>query len=348
VTLRIRSEGARSDDRGRSFEILRVEESSTGLLAFLAIEATTGGQPGFGGLRRAAYVDDEAARREACALASGMALKLRCAEMPAVGAKAVMVDHPGLDRSGAYAAFGDFVAGLEGRYVCGPDLGTNAEDLEVMRRRTRHVNARDNRPGFTTAQGVANALAAARDHVGERRTVELPTSPTVLIEGLGSVGAALARRLVADGCLIAGVDPRRAARDALSTELGSKFRGFESLDEVDLAEVSVYSPCAFGQTLRPDTLPAWRGKIVCGSANDQRAKGVDPRALRAAEVLWMPDFLINPGAVVEGVLVARGQGKDLPAALEAIGRRSFEVLESAFVRELTPLEVAWQRAEVGA
>ncbi|MEZ6195040.1 MAG: Glu/Leu/Phe/Val dehydrogenase dimerization domain-containing protein [Planctomycetota bacterium] len=333
MSLRVARVETRADARGRRFELLRVVDDRRGLRAYLAIEEDARGRTAFGGIRRRPYTDEESARREAVALASGMALKLRFAELDAVGAKTVVLDHPEASRADVYEALADFVGGLEGRYVCGPDVGTGEDDLDRMRSRTRHVNDVANRPGLATARGVAAALEAALAFADAARPGRLH------VQGLGSVGGSLARILADGGHRISGEDPDAEAREALAAALGDAWCG-----ESDVG-ARVFLPCALGGTIDAARRERWRGSVICGSANDQLAPGIGPDDLAAAEILWVPDFAANAGAVIEGVLAARGRQAGLPAALAAIGPRVSDVLEEARRRGMTPWAVAASRAE---
>ena len=92
--------------------------------------------PAHGGIRRWAYPDVHAATLDVVALARAMTWKCALAEVPAGGGKAVILDHPGLDRAGAYRAVGRAVEALGGAFYTGPDVNTTARGTSRRRRPT--------------------------------------------------------------------------------------------------------------------------------------------------------------------------------------------------------------------
>jgi leucine dehydrogenase len=128
------------DGEGSDFErVIAVQDRESGLQALIVLHSTVRG-PAFGGIRRVSYPSEEAALADAMRLAASMSAKCALAELPAGGAKTVLLDQPGLDRPAAYAALGRAVAALAGDYVCGPDVGTGPEELAALRAHTKHVN----------------------------------------------------------------------------------------------------------------------------------------------------------------------------------------------------------------
>jgi leucine dehydrogenase len=119
---------------------------------------------------------------------------------------------------------------------------------------------------------------------------------SVAIQGLGSVGSHLARLLVAEGARVLGcdIDPAAAARAA--DELGVEPVAPEEIYDVPC---DVFAPCALGASLRPDTIPRLRARIVAGAANNQLAEERrDGEALHRRGILYAPDFVINAGGLV--------------------------------------------------
>ena len=136
----------------------------SGLTAVLVIDDLTLG-PGAGGVRTRAYPGLAAAVAEASALARAMTRKCALAGLAAGGAKAVVLDHPGLDRPAAFRALGRLVAELGGLFRTAGDLGTTAADLAAMAETCPYVHPEEG--GLTEAVarglvGCARACARAR------------------------------------------------------------------------------------------------------------------------------------------------------------------------------------------
>ena len=66
-------------------------------------------------------------------------------------------------------------------------------------------------------------------------------------------------------------------------------------------ECDVYAPCAFGATLNADSIPRLRCRAVAGSANNQLATPEDAERLRAAGILYAPDYVISGGGALHGI-----------------------------------------------
>lgn len=327
---------------GEAPRVIEVVDAD-GPRAYLVLDSLTRG-PAFGGIRRRAYGDAEQARVEAQRLAEAMSRKCALAELAAGGGKTVILDHPKLDREATYAAVGRAVEALGGEYVCGPDVGTRAEDLEVLRRYTRWVNRADNDAGRSTAAGVLAGLRGLSRVVFESDSL---AGRRYVIQGLGAVGSALAAALIGAGAEVAGWDPDPHARDRASA------LGVRLLDEDRLLTepAEVFMPCALGQILDRETCERGPWKAVCGSANNQLVDAEAGAILHRRGVAWAPDVVVNAGAVIEGVETV-GAGEDRLAearervvlAIEAIAKRTAEILEQSRREDRPPAEVTDERA----
>ena len=279
-----------------------VQDPRSGLRAILVIHSLARG-PAVGGVRRYAYADEASALADARRLAEAMSLKCAAAGLDAGGAKTVILDHPGLDRERAYEVLGRAIGGLGGDYLCGPDIGTGPTELAALRRGTRWVNPEANDASASTAAGVLAGLrglaevALGSAELGAHRYV---------IQGLGGVGMAIARTLREAGAWVGGFDLREQAR-AEAAAIGVEILAREA---VFTTPCDVFMPCALGQVLTVETCAAGPWRAVCGSANNQFMDREAARVLHARGVPWAPDFIVNAGAVIEGVLTVLGRGGD--------------------------------------
>jgi hypothetical protein len=85
-----------------------------------------------------------------------MTLKCALADLPAGGAKLVLLDRPELDLEGAYRFLGRAIERLGGRYYSGPDVGTTERELTWVAEHTRFVT----RPGPEGPGELAEATCA--------------------------------------------------------------------------------------------------------------------------------------------------------------------------------------------
>ena len=297
-------------------EVYRV--ACAGTVAFVALHAVLGGRA-FGGIRIRAYATEEAALDDALLLARAMSRKVVMAGLPAGGAKSVLVE-PRSDRAAAVAALGAFIDSLGGRYHCGPDLGFTEEDGAALSAETSFLAC--GALGDVTARGVHAAV----------RAVASPRSAAV--QGLGAVGLPLARLLLRDGVRVTVSDLRPVAD--LPTV---------APEEIYDVEADLFAPCAAGGVLDTETISRLRCRVVCGGANNPLADESGAELLRARGILYVPDFLSNAGAVIDGGARALGEADRVEELLGGLGDRVREVVARAEAEGRTPLSVAVEEAD---
>jgi leucine dehydrogenase len=307
--------------------VVRFDRPS-GSWMFVCIHSTARGPAG-GGTRLKVYPEPSDALADAMRLASAMTLKMAAVDMPFGGGKAVLAVPELLDgdaRRGLLLRYADLVASLRGAFHTGPDMNTSVADMDVIGERCPHVFCRSEErggsgdPGPYTARGVFHGIRASVRRVFGTDSLE---GRVVLVQGLGSVGGPLARELLAAGARVPASDvvPGRAER------LGAEVVPPE---EVIGAECDVYAPCAFGGTLNAETIPRLRCRIVAGSANNQPAEPEAAERLRAAGILYAPDFVINAGGVLNslGSELLGWTREQIEARLAGIG----DTLEEIYAR----------------
>ena len=119
--------------------VIAFADPASGLRGFLALHSTRLG-PAMGGIRLWPYERPDLALADALRLSQAMTYKAALAELRAGGGMAVIVDHPALCREEAFTVFGHLVAGLEGRFFTGPDVGVTDEDLRAAARASRGLS----------------------------------------------------------------------------------------------------------------------------------------------------------------------------------------------------------------
>jgi leucine dehydrogenase len=267
---------------------------------FLCVHSTVLG-PAAGGTRMKVYPSPGEALADGLRLAAAMTSKNAVAGLPLGGGKAVLAvpEIPsGEVRRRLLLRYGDLVESLHGTYWAACDMNTTPADMDVVGERCRSVFARTVEHGGSgtsapaTADGVFAGIRASAAHafgseeLGDR---------TVLVQGVGAVGAPLARRLHEAGArlLLTDVDEMRAKE--LAGELGAD--AIEP-DRAIGAECDVFSPCATGGLLSSETIPRLRCRVVAGAANNQLADPADADRLTERGILYAPDFVINAGGII--------------------------------------------------
>ena len=311
---------------------------------FICMHSTQLG-PAAGGTRLKVYETPADGLRDAMRLSAGMTAKLAVADLGLGGGKAVlaMPEIPqGDERRALLHRYGDIVATLGGGFITSSDVGTGESDMDVIAERTEHVFGRSQAnggagdPGPFTAVGVFHGLKASVEHVYGSGDL---SGRRVLVQGLGSVGAALADLLAREGAavLVADVDGKRA--DAVAKAVGGS--AVDSGQTIS-TECDVYAPCALGATLSAESVPQLRCRIVAGSANNQLAQPDAAELLRAAGILYAPDYVINAGgAIAINFLESNDRSQsDVDAALVKIGDTLREIYARAESEGITTAAAA--------
>jgi leucine dehydrogenase len=182
-------------------------------------------------------------------------------------------------------------------------------DMIAIARETKHVSglpaesgSAGGDPGPYTAEGVFQGVkAAARRALG----VTDMKGVRVAIQGVGSVGGGLARRLAAEGAVLTLADVDAGRAEALAAELGART---VSADAILREATDVVSPNALGAILDEAAITALDCRVVAGGANNQLATAADGARLHDRGILYAPDYVINAGGIINVGLEYLGQG----------------------------------------
>lgn len=320
-------------------QVLVVQDPAAQAEAIVVVHSTRLG-PAHGGIRRWAYASRAAAMADVVLLARAMTYKCALAEVPAGGGKAVILDHPGLDREAAYRLVGRTVEQLGGTFYTGPDVNTTALDLRIVAEETRYVATdQDDGPGdlaAATAAGVLSALLAlARELELEQKRMH------VVVQGLGAVGMGLCTRLAELGV-------RLSVHDLVAARVAAAVRTLGAVaiaaDAVTATACDVFAPCALGGVLTDDVAEQLPARGVCGAANNIFATDRAAQILHQRLVPVVPDFLANAGALIQGALWNLRQERTPVERLQQIGKTAEAVLRRSKASNRSPLAVALELA----
>jgi leucine dehydrogenase len=320
-------------------QVIVLQNRETGLRGFLAIHDTTLG-PAMGGVRIRPYTSDSEALEDALRLSRGMTYKASLAGLACGGGKTTLIEHRGLRREAAFESLGTMVESLGGRYFCARDVGIQDGDLAAIARATRYV-ARDPAPGLgdvseATAIGVWHSLRACLEAAQIRGTVR------VAIQGVGSVGARLARILSRERMELLVADAVEEHAAAVARETRARLL---SPQEILFADADVLAPCALGAVLNRETIPRLRCRVVCGCANNMLATPEDGDALAARGILYAPDYLANAGGLIRGVDYFVLGRQDSAPSLARVYDRTREVIAMAREQGISTARAADRLAE---
>jgi valine dehydrogenase (NAD+) len=282
-------------------QVVFCQDRQTGLRAIIAIYSTALG-PALGGTRFYPYANEDDAVHDVLELSRGMAYKNAMAGLDLGGGKAVIWGDPERIKTEALLrAYGRFVESLGGRYYTACDVGTYAQDMDMVAKETRFVTGRsqsrdgDGDSSVLTAFGVFQGMRAAAEHLWGSPSL---SGRRVGIAGLGKVGKHLMRHLLDDGASLMATDVSDRVL-AWARQSHPQVELVGGTDELVATEMDIYAPCAMGGALNDRTVPVLRAKIVAGAANNQLAHpGID-KLLAERGILYVPDYVVNAGGVIQ-------------------------------------------------
>jgi leucine dehydrogenase len=326
-------------------------DAASGLQAIVGIHSTELG-PAIGGCRIRHYESEADAIDDVTRLAQGMAYKAAIARLPHGGGKAVILAPadlgrwPADKRAALFRAFGAFVDNLGGRYVTTEDSGTSTSDMDVVRQSTKHVlgtsieKGGSGDPSPFTALGCRRGIEAIANHVLGKPDLK---GLHVAVQGVGHVGAHLARELAQGGARLTLCDVDPARRSAIAAEVGASVVDVDKILEV---ECDIIAPCALGGALTEPIVGKLKCKAVGGAANNQLRTPAVGKALYARGIFYAPDYVINGGGLIN--VAHEYAGYDAAAARKqtlAIYDTIRDIIERSRREKIQPELIADRMAE---
>ncbi len=328
-------------------QVIFASDPVSRLRAIIAIHNSCRG-PALGGLRIYPYRNDTQALGDALQASRGMTYKSALADLPHGGGTAVLIADPRYDKTASLLeAMGRLIDKLDGRYITAEDLGCDATDMQTLAGVTPHVVGLRNAAGAGgdpspyTAWGVYSAMRGAVRHTlgkEEMRGVQ------VAIQGVGHVGAHLARYLHDAGARLIISDVDTHAANSLARHFGARVVAPKAIFDV---EAEVFAPCARGAVLNVEVCRRLQTRIVVGAANDQLAEPACAEQLLARGIVYVPDYLANAGGVIEVAWHRRADydRQRVMAHIAGIERTLETILERARYEGHSPVAIADRLAE---
>ncbi|MEM8661803.1 MAG: Glu/Leu/Phe/Val dehydrogenase dimerization domain-containing protein [Pseudomonadota bacterium] len=326
--------------------IVECRDPASGLHAMIAVHNTNQG-PALGGCRMWPYANREEALSDVLRLSKGMTYKSALANLPLGGGKAVIIGNPRQDKSRELLlAMGQFIDLLEGQYITAEDSGTSVSDMHVMGERTPHASGvsaaseHGGDPSPTTAYGAYIGLKTAvqfhldRDHLHGLK---------VAVQGVGNVGFHLAKHLVECGADVYVSDIHHEHTHRAVEQLGAVA---VPADRIHAHKVDVFSPCAMGGAINDQTLTELSASVIAGAANNQLASPAHGVELHNKGVLYVPDYAINAGGIIDICYQHYGSDySDMREHVESTADTLREIFERSRRENRATSEVANELAE---
>ncbi len=278
-------------------QLVMVSDAGSGLKAIIAIHDTTLG-PACGGTRIWPYKSEQEALWDALRLSKAMTYKAAAADLPLGGGKGVIIADSHTDKTEALVrAYGRFVDTLGGRYLTTTDVGSTGRDMEYVKQETDYVVGLPTTAGGSGDTSVMTGLgvymgmkACAKEAWG----LESLTGKTVAIQGFGKVAIHTAHHLMKEDATLVVTDVYDEALDR-ARDLGL---AVVKPDDIYSVDCDIFSPCALGGVINPDTIPQLKCKVVAGGANNQLLSDGDGKTLHRMGIVYGPDYILNSGGII--------------------------------------------------
>jgi leucine dehydrogenase len=131
----------------------------------------------------------------------------------------------------------------------------------------------------------------------------------VLVQGAGNVGQYLMGHLVEEDAKVFICDINE---EKVKQAVG-KYPKLQVVDNNTIFDLDfdIYAPCALGATVNTETINKMKCPVIAGGANNQLAdENVHGPMLVKKGIIYVPDFVINAGGIINISIEIDGYNKD--------------------------------------
>jgi leucine dehydrogenase len=272
------------------------DDNKIGLKGFVAIHRKCPEMPSFGATRMWCYGSRVDALRDALRLAKLMSYKSALAGLKCGGAKGVIIIDPNIKkeaREKVLKAYAKKVNILGGSFVTGTDVGLLQEDLNIMRKVSKHiVGFNDNSTEFT-ALGVYVSIKECLDEIFGKEDMK---GKSFAIQGMGKVGSEILKMIYKEAgkIYIAEINPQKLKN------IKKRFPKTIIVEpqKIHKMPVDVFVPCALNGSLNRTSVGELKCKIIAGCANNQLENEKVGDMLYKRGILYAPDYVVNAGGLI--------------------------------------------------
>ena len=174
---------------------------------------------------------------------------------------------------------------------------------------------------------------------------DILTGKKVLVQGAGNVGQYLMGHLVDEGAKVFISD----INEAKLKQAKQKYPAVEVVSNTDIfeLEMDIYAPCALGATVNTESINVMKCPVIAGAANNQLAdENVHGPMLQEKGIIYVPDFLINAGGIINISIEIDGYNKDRAwSTVAKIYDRTLEIFDLAEKNKMHTQIAAMHMAE---
>lgn len=277
-------------------------DKATGLTTVIAVHRANPDVPSFGATRLWQYASSIDGVKDALRLSRGMSYKAAMAGLNCGGAKGVIIANGDThklsesEREKLLEAYAARVNILGGRFITGTDVGIRQSDLDVMRRRSRHIIGFNDNSTTFTALGVFESVKAALTEVFGSPELR---GRSFAIQGLGKIGGGLLSYIYEP----VGAEGKIFVSD-IDAELVEKTKAKYprvipvAPEKIDAQEVDIFAPCALSGAINKKNVDKLACKVVAGGANNQLENESVGDRLFERGILYAPDYVANAGGLI--------------------------------------------------
>lgn len=314
---------------------LHIQYDADSGCTFVIALNTTYNDRGNGGTRMKKYFSVKEGIEDALRLTNAMTKK--CVIIGEInnggysGAKGVINGDPTTQKTPELLRrYGRFVQVLNGRFQTGCDMGISPSDLEYIAEETDFVDGLPSaglgNGGVATAHGVVVAMKT----LGEQKYGNDSLKNRVIaVQGVGSVGSDLVRRLTEEGAKIIVTDVDTVRLKSVTEQYGVTSVGHEEIYSVNC---DIFSPNACGDILTTENIQNLNCDLVIGAANNPLVDGLQSiNELQERGIVFAPDYIVNIGAQILAICEVEGKSFDYAVSKiqEIIQKRLRQVISEA-------------------
>lgn len=306
-------------DKNNCNELHIQYDKESGCTFIIALN-TSYGEKGNGGTRMLNYASVEEGIKDATKLVNVMTKK--CVIIGKrfnggySGGKGVIVGNPVLQKTPEMLKrFGKFVQTLNGRFQTGTDMNINLKDIEYMAEESDFIDGLEAGLGDTAIPTAFGVLLAMKELCRWKYGSESLKGKVIAVQGVGSVGNDLVRRLVEEGADVIATDVNAEILQSIKEEFGIRIVSPEVIYSV---KCDIFSPNACGGILTEENIRKLNCKMVIGAANNPLVNELQSvMQLKAKGIIYAPDYIINIGGVF--LSMCEVQSKTFDHVIEKLG-----------------------------
>ncbi|MFH1439754.1 MAG: Glu/Leu/Phe/Val dehydrogenase family protein [Candidatus Woesearchaeota archaeon] len=312
---------------------------------FIIALNTLYGNKGNGGTRMLNYSNAEDGIKDATKLVKAMTKK--CVVIGKKynggysGGKGVIVGNPITQKTpDMLRRFGKFVQTLNGRFQTGTDMNINLKDIEYIAEESEFIDGLETGLGDTAIPTAFGILLAMKELCGWKYGSNSLKGKVIAVQGVGSVGRDLVRRLVVEGAEVIATDVNAENLQSVKEEFGIKI---VKPEEIYSVKCDIFSPNACGGILTDEKIEKLNCDMVIGAANNPLADGLRSiMKMKNKGIIYAPDYIVNIGGVF--LSMCEIQGKDFNYVIEKLKEiipiRLQQIIKAAERTEITLFEAA--------